>query len=142
LAIVRLNNSATSPEVETLARALAGHGGDEVRLSHAREVAQAQLDLERVQAAKISLVNLKIAAATSPKAEVQQESNGDAGLSAGEGTSDESEFRELPLVAMIEIVKELALLERYERAALSRCRQAMRAFFTYQPSGTSGDGQG
>src|SRR5437879_4320283 len=61
LAVSVLENTATSIEVERLARTL---GGDDQRLvRYARAIAEARLDLERIERMKVLLMNRHLAAA-------------------------------------------------------------------------------
>ncbi len=114
-------------EVEMLARILAGpHCGD-FHLSQARIIAEAQLELARIQDAKIRLLNAQIAATMPPA--VQHPQAGDTALMANiDGDTIPSDQKEI--VPDIELLKQLGRLDRYKIRPIWRRRRAMRAFFS------------
>jgi hypothetical protein len=140
LAVSILDEPAMCAEVETLAHAIAGNGADDFQLSQARIIAAAQLDLVRIQGAKVTLMNSHIAAtmpsrAGTPRHDATLHSpSGDASLEFGsDDPACETEFaRELAMVPTIEVLQELAKRDRYEGRAISRRGRAMRAFLAYQ----------
>jgi hypothetical protein len=131
LSVSVLNEPAMCSEVETLARALAGDGADDAQLAHARIIAEAQLDLARIQTAKITIMNSHLMEA---KAAIRGDDitmnlqRCDAAFE-----SDNPSRRctqELAMTPSIEILRQLSRLERYECRAISRRRRAMRAFLS------------
>jgi hypothetical protein len=60
LTVSVLNDPAMCAEVEKLARALAGEQCDDFQLSQARIIAEAQIDLARIQDVKIGLLNSQL----------------------------------------------------------------------------------
>ena len=63
LSVSILNEPAMCAEVENLARALAGPDCDDFHLSQARIIAEAQINLARIQDAKVRLLNTQFKAA-------------------------------------------------------------------------------
>ena len=57
-----LRMPAMGDEVDTLARAIAGLDADPVRMAYSRDIAEAQVDLMRVQDAKQALLEAQLAA--------------------------------------------------------------------------------
>jgi len=49
-------NAPLAPQLETLARKIAGNAVDAITLERAREIAQAEFDLARVRRAKVALI--------------------------------------------------------------------------------------
>lgn len=125
LAVSLLNEPASCAKVESLARAIVGAGADAAQLGLARVVAEAQLDLDRIKAAKVRLMNSRLEASAS------------AGNTRGDefAPSSQSEVAELgnddPATGAtppsIEVLRQLLRLERYEGSAISRRRRSMRA---------------
>jgi hypothetical protein len=110
LAVGLLDEPAICAKVETLARAIVGDGADAAQLGLARVVAEAQLDLDRIKAAKVRMMSSYLEA------------------SASERSTDE-----LAGPPSIELLRRLSRLERYECSAISRRRRAMRALVVLQP---------
>ena len=138
LAVMVLDEPAMCAEVESLAHAIAGNGADNFQLSQARIIATAQIDLVRVHGAKARLMNSKIGGAflsTAGGDDLMLNSQCDnARLEArSDDSSCETKLaQEFAMVATIEVLQELAKLDRYEGRAISRRRAAMRAFLAYQ----------
>jgi hypothetical protein len=131
LAVSVLKDPMLSTEVDSLARALVEGDRDGALFAQARIVAEAQLDMERIQFAKVSLMNLHLVAPSVPLPEAElggtskQEDlpDGEGGEHKGEDQSD------ILGKAMIKIVPQLAKLQRYERRARSRSVRAIRDFW-------------
>lgn len=137
---------AALPEFETkvtvLARRIAGENPSPKRAELARRVAEAEVDLQRVRAAKQLLLNgsIKIAPRRTIKetmAFIRRASkalDGDvnawAQIAAEENQINPSPEKgsgaEAGVARIADAVRELAKLDRYERRALSRRRFAMR----------------
>jgi hypothetical protein len=105
-----------APEITALAQRIAGHGAHVELFALALQIAEAQCDLCRIRQARQRVF-----------AEVFTDgAAGDAAASTGNGVPMKS------LVAYAQVMancgKELAVLERYERRALSRRKSAIRAF--------------
>ena len=125
LAISLLDEPAACAKVESLAQAIAGAGADNARLSLARIFAEAQLDLARIQAVKVGMMNAHLEASASEGTTCGGEvtpnlQNDEAGL----GNDDPSTGTVPP---SIELLRQLSRLERYESSAIARRRRAMRA---------------
>jgi hypothetical protein len=105
-----------SAEVERLALILAGVAGDRARLEHARNFAQAELDLLRVRGVRRALMsgNTKQAARETTAAAAAQPPR-NALTVVGDAT------------AMLNNLLQLERLERYERRTMSRRKKALRA---------------
>jgi hypothetical protein len=119
--------------VERLARAIAGNDADLVRLNQARDIAEAQLDLARVQRIKVALLNSQFVDGLPARDLGAVGANFEAAClkSPAADASNEAEPPANPAPApSLEILAQLARLERYERRAISRGRRAMRAFLT------------
>jgi len=144
LAVSVWADPSCSAQVETLAALIAGEDADESRLSLARRIAAAQIDLIRVRAARIRLL---ARATDDPEEEYLREfyrmlkvftpllrdygKADDADIHPGSRL--DSLYRPLSAVerdtAIIgEAAEQLARLDRYERRALSRRKAAIRAF--------------
>jgi hypothetical protein len=107
-----------SAEVDSLARALVEGDNDGALFTQARIIAESQLDLERIQSAKVSLINSHLVSTSLLSTE-------DA-----EGGEHKDGLRSDVLGnAIIYIVPQLAKLHRYERRARTRSLQAMRVFW-------------
>ena len=158
LSLPVLEDPALAPEVETLARRIAGAAANPGRLALARRIAEAQIDLNRIRAFRRRYIEQALA---DPSFETARASR--AKLVASKrwlraiGWPDKGKPNRLedhPEVA-IELVKvisakppegaaklaaiysELAraftAIDRYERRALSRRKFAIRAFDAYLP---------
>jgi hypothetical protein len=131
-----LKDPVMCAEVEALARAIAGQGADQLQVAQARIIAAAQLDLARVEDAKVSLWNPQIAAAIPSSDHVGADKvlpnpQEDDAASQGEGCSSELPL-EGAVAATLDVLHQLARLDRYERRTISRCIRAIRTFLTYR----------
>ena len=124
LSVSILKEPAMCVEVEKLARALAGPDCDDFHLSQARIIAEAQIDLARIQDAKVRLLNARIEAPSPPATQESQGSNAASDMMS----HGESEPKET--VPNLKLLKQLAALERYGSRTTSRRQRAMRAFFS------------
>jgi hypothetical protein len=132
LAVSVLDKPAMCAEVERLARAIAGSGADNFRLDQARIIAEAQVDLIRIQDAKVGLMNSHIVETMSahPGHDATRNPQGAAAIEPQSyDASSETRFApEFVMAPTIEGLRQLARLERYENRAISRRRQAVCAF--------------
>src|SRR5258708_7324887 len=126
-------------EVEKLARIIAGADADDVQLAHSRIVAEAQLDLMRIQGAKVAIMNSLIGNAIPSNAAILGDgvTLSSQGVNVGFESDDiSSDSRCIQGFATAPtILRQLSRLERYERRAISRRGRAIRAFLTAQPYG-------
>jgi hypothetical protein len=128
LAVSVLKDPRVSAELDSLARALVESDPDDALFAQARIIAEAQLDLERIQVAKVSLMNLHLVGPSVPSPEPRLGGTS-IQLPDAEGDEHEEDIRSDILgMAMINIVPQLAKLHRYERRARSRSMRAMRNF--------------
>jgi hypothetical protein len=134
LSISNLKHPVMCAEIEALARAIAGDAAGKPRLAQARIVAQAQLDLGRVQDAKVALLNTQIAVATSPDEFIGENDVPSKAHEDDPGLQDDGRsiqpLQKLAVAPTLDVLHRLARLERYERRAMSHCIRAMRAFLT------------
>jgi hypothetical protein len=133
LAASVLDKPAMCAEVERLARAIAGNDADNFRLERARIIAEAQVDLVRIQDAKVTLMNSHTVGAMSadPRHDATRNPQGAAANLEPQSYDASGETRFAPKFVMaptIEGLRQLARLERYENRAISRRKQAMCAF--------------
>ena len=141
LAVGILMDPMVSAEVDSLAQALAEGDHDGALFAQARIIAEVKLDLERIQVAKVSLMNLQLGlvgpSVPPPGAELAgaciQEH-----LPDGEGDEHKEDVQSDVLgMAMINIVLQFAKLHRYERRARSRCKRAMRNYLAHKEISTA-----
>jgi hypothetical protein len=133
LAVSVLDRPATCAEAERLARAIAGSDADNLRLDQARIIAEAQVDLVRIQDAKVRVLNSHIVETMSadPGHEATRYPQAAAANLESQSYDALSETRFAPGLVMaptIEGLRQLAKLERYEHRAVSRRRRAICAF--------------
>lgn len=122
LAIPITSLSALGPRVEDLAHFLADPASGPEQLELAKRVAEASVDVSRVRAAKLSLLE---------RSELFRDDQPAVVVLA---TADDREHPRRS-VAYQEIVRELQRLGRYERRTLSRLKFAIRAFVAPVPVG-------
>ena len=131
-----LNEPSMCAEVEKVARAIAGEDSDEFQLIQARIIAMAQADLARIQDVKVRLLNSQQRMMMMmPPASYDKDVTD---FQTVEVASDcNNAFRaglpeQIEIVPNLEILKQVVRLERYQTAAISRRRRAMRAFLTHR----------
>jgi hypothetical protein len=117
LAVSVLKDFAMSAEVERLAHAIMRQAGALVRLDQARIIAEAELELSRVRATRIALVQAK--ERDLREADSEQ-------LPAADLFDSIPLFEQRRARAFMEALPELGRLDRYERRALSRRKRAIR----------------
>jgi hypothetical protein len=100
-------NAPLAPQLETLARKIAGNAVDAITLERAREIAQAEFDLARVRRAKVALIESARACVAADRPPMPPQ---------GPDRSAEAIPRALP---------ELRKLDRYERRAAARRDRAL-----------------
>ena len=143
LAVSVLSDAVWAPEVEALARRIAGRGADSDLVAIAGTIAEAQINLRRVRARRSRLVERAYESVEFEFDEKlerrgaltgQRESMRMSGvpdkliesalfLAYGESAGEVDK----PVKPFAGMAGELAMLERYERRALSRRRFAVRA---------------
>jgi hypothetical protein len=142
LSLSVLRDPLLSQEAETLARKIAGKNPSVRALACARRIAEAQVDLIRVRKARHDLIADKLAdphysPAESPSAakkrlelleRMQKLPDLPRIRKMKEALSNEPNGAGKLAAIAIELVTEYALLDRYERRALSRRKFAMRDF--------------
>jgi hypothetical protein len=126
-----------APQLEKLARKIAGNAIDAITLEHAREIAQAELDLARVRGVKVALIERTCAFAATDPAQVSV-SQADEFLKPiterGSATMPEP-TASAPMMppqnphhsaaAVRRVLLELRKLDRYERRAAARRDRAV-----------------
>ena len=103
-------NAPLAPQLETLARKIAGNAVDAITLERAREIAQAEFDLARVRRAKVALIESARACVAADRPPMPPH---DPDRSAE---------------AIRRVLPELRKLERYERRAAARRDRAVVNF--------------
>jgi hypothetical protein len=104
-------NAPLAPQLETLARKIAGNAVDAITLERAREIAQAEFDLARVRQAKVALIESARACAAADRPPMPSQEP---------DRSAEAVRRVLP---------ELRQLDRYERRAAAQRERAVRNLY-------------
>jgi hypothetical protein len=100
-------NASLAPQLEALARKIAGNAVDAITLERAREIAQAEFDLARVRRAKVCLIESARACAAA-----------DRPLMPPQDPDRSAE-------AVRRVLPDLRKLERYERRAATRRDRAV-----------------
>jgi hypothetical protein len=134
--------------IEALSRLIAGAGAAAARVALARRVAEAQVDLDRVRAARFALLAHSVDVGTCDLAGMRpcvQDLAAATPAALGDRPAGQGE---MPLQArsglrsagavLHDVSRLLARLERYEARALSRRRSAVRAFGAARIEGTGG----
>ena len=124
LAVSLAREPSTSTEIERLARAIASNESSPASLYYARIAAEAELEIKRVRAGRIALINQTYLIDRYPKPERV--------MAGEEGTVNPMKLLiqgepERVIVAFTQAVPELAKYDRYENRALSRRKRALRA---------------
>jgi hypothetical protein len=142
LAVSALKDPAVSAEVDRLARALAGRNEEGVLLALARIIAEAKLDLERIQITKMSLMNPHLGSVGSspplPVAELAGACMQDHPPDGDPGAREVVAHSDSMGTAMINVLPQLVGLHRYERRARSRLMRAMGVFLAHKSISTAG----
>jgi hypothetical protein len=114
-------------KIEVLARIIAGDSADEVRLGYARIIAESQCDLDRIQYAKVALLNSYLGQVVSAGESdvVLSLQNIDRDFDGDELSGEDWCAR--GRAVSLGILQRLCRLQRYEDRAISRRRRAMRA---------------
>jgi hypothetical protein len=139
LAASLLDEPAMCAKVEALARAIAGAGADTARLNQARIIAEAEFDLVRIQEAKVRMINSYLLEVSAPEGavagdEIAQKSQADeAGSESVDIESKTEDTEKLNVPPSIEVLRQLARIDRYECGARARRRRAIGAFLMFQP---------
>jgi hypothetical protein len=140
LAVSLLKDPAVSAEVDRLARVLAGSDEDGSLLGLARIIAEARFDLERVEIAKVSLMNARLGpispSAPSPGVEPAGACTPNDPLDGVAG--EVGAHADIIGRAMFNVVPQLVGLHRYERRARSRLMRAMGMFLVHKSISTAG----
>jgi hypothetical protein len=129
------NENARSADIECLAQALARASSEPNRLKLARRVAEAEHDVLRVRSARVALITLQLGARSCDPHDVGQ----------AEDDADRNEHDRGPTVqfsdnadraceasAILAALPQILKLDRYERRALSRRKQAIRSWLSAQ----------
>jgi hypothetical protein len=139
LAVSILGGPAMFSQVEKLARIIAGAGADDAQLDRARVIAGAQLDLVRIRDFKAAILNSLAEKAGPSSTPIPGELtiSSEERKAGFESENYEGCMQDLAMTSTI--LRQLSRLERYECRAISRRRQAMRAFLVVQPFGTNAE---
>ena len=141
-----ISSDATLSELaDQLAMAIAGSGADDVRLEHAKRIAEAQVDLQRVRKARGGLqADFSDAALRPPQALPKEPSIRELIRTVAKlARTDELDARAGDVLRRLadkasaassrpqqqpSVLEQLARLDRYDRRALSRLKMAIRDF--------------
>jgi len=104
-------NAPLAPQLETLARKIAGNAVDAITLERAREIAQAEFDLARVRRAKVALIESARACAAADRPPMPPQ--------------DPDQSAE----AVRRVLPDLRKLDRYERRAAVQRDRAVFGFY-------------
>jgi hypothetical protein len=136
LAVSILRDPAVSAQVDKLARALAGSDQEGPLLMQARIIAEADLELERIQITKVSMMNAHLLSLSGPSPGAEHAA-GDHPPHREGGVRELDPRSDIIGAAMINVLPQLVRLCRYERRARSRRTQAMRKFMVQKAISTS-----
>jgi hypothetical protein len=120
------NDQTWAQRIESLALQIAGNDADHLRLEEARIIAEAELDLVRVRAARTRLLELTgIACLRQPQPKPRKpRSTAPALEPEPDDGSDLVTGEEL-----VHALEQIILLDRYDRRALARRNRAIRRLF-------------
>jgi hypothetical protein len=113
---IRYQSNATN-EIETLALAIAGVNSAPLRLQAARDVAEAELELRRLEEFRLVLIEVEAAEIVAAK-----KATGDQQSGSDKPATDDTAR------AYMQALPALAKLERYERRAWSRHWRAIHVY--------------
>jgi hypothetical protein len=127
LAANTLRNPATSAEVERLATWLCGEGATPEQYEHARAAAESHIQLQRVEAAYVAILERAASAAHRAADQDQTKLGGSVPRDTPAGAPPR---RATPteIDALGVALPQLLRLDRYMQRALARRRRAMQAF--------------
>ena len=115
LAAIALRNPVVSAEIEHLAKAISGTGAAVLQYEQALIIAESQVIVREVRAARVAAIERRRALVSSDKSKLPDFPTGD-------------EFARGELDAFQDALRELISLERYEQRALFRRQQSIRRF--------------
>jgi hypothetical protein len=142
LAASLAHNHARSEEVERLARAIAGKGSDPALLYYARTAAEAELEILRIRASRVALINhmagdrmTKTPQTKGVNWKLFQLARAHPNTELAAKVEKTRQFLRPPIpgeperttIAFAQAISQLAAHDHYERRALSRRKRALRA---------------